>query len=572
MGMSKGIIVSTLVLGLGLSGLSASADSLKSCAVMPAAHLQFVSGLFKPLLGHIPQAVKQLADIGKLDEQQVLPVTIALQLNNEAELDSRIADMYNPSSKSYHLFVSSDEFNARYAPTAEQVAAERASLQAQGLSFQSVSDNRVLIHVQGTVETLNRVFKTELHRYRNDRTGEVSFAPAYDLQAPVESQITAVIGMNSLAHFHNHLRTQDQPQLFGSAVTPSQIRTAYDIPSAADGSGQTLALFELDGYNASDITGYEQLYGLPAMNLQNVLIDGADGSAGSGAVEVVLDIEMMIAVAPHASKIVVYEGTNSSQGLLDTYSKIASDNTARQISSSWGESESTAASSDMNAENTIFKQMVAQGQSLFAAAGDSGADDTGYTPVVDDPAGQPYVIGVGGTKLTMGSGGSYQSETTWNELRIIFGEGGGGGGVSTIWQIPSWQQGAATADTQASSTMRNVPDVSLNADPVSGYNIYEGGKSQTVGGTSAAAPLWAAFTALVNQQRQAAGLSSIGFIAPALYQVGKSSAYTSAFHDIADGSTNGRSGTGFKAVTGYDNATGWGSFNGQALLGQLSQN
>jgi kumamolisin len=282
---------------------------------------------------------------------------------------------------------------------------------------------------------------------------------------------------------------------------------------------------------------------------------------------------MMIAIAPHIDKIVVYEGPNSSAGLLDTYAKIANDNLAKQISSSWGQSEVSSASSDMNTENTIFKQMVAQGQSLYSAAGDSGTNDTGSSPSVDDPAAQPWVIGVGGTKLTMGSNDGYVSETTWNELSWIpfLGEGAGGGGVSTIWEIPSWQQGASTTDAQFSTTKRNVPDVSLNADPKTGYNIYEGGSWQTVGGTSAAAPLWAAFNALVNQNRAAKGLSPLGFAAPAIYSVGKSGAYTSAFNDIADGSTNGKSSSGFKSGVGYDNATGWGSFKGEALLEQLSQ-
>jgi kumamolisin len=561
---SKSFAVSVVTLTMAFA-FSASADVTQSC--------QTNTQVMKPLLGHIPAAVSQTTDIGKLDDQQVLPVTIALHLNNEDELDAKIADMYNPASASFHQFLTSDQFNARYAPTEEQVASEKAFLEANGISVQSVSDNRVLIHAQSDVATLNHVFKTEVHQYK-DSTGQINFAPASELQAPMNSQISAVVGLNNFAQIRSHIAfDQDQPNgLLGNpGLTPSDINKAYNIPNSVDGAGQTLALFELDGYNASDITGYEQKYGLPNVTLQNVYLDGNTGAAGAGAVEVVLDIEMMIAVAPKVDKIIVYEGPNSSQGLLDTYAKIASDNSAKQISSSWGESESTAAAADMNSENTIFKQMVAQGQSLFVASGDDGYLDRGTSASVDDPAGQPYVIGVGGTKLSTGSDGSYQSETTWNELRIIFGEGAGGGGVSTIWEMPSWQQGVGGADSQFSTSKRNVPDVSLNADPKTGYEVYEGGKTQSVGGTSAAAPLWAAFTALVNQNRQQKGLSSLGFAAPAIYAVGKSNAYTAAFNDIADGSTNGRKGSGFKATSGYDNATGWGSFKGAGLLEQLSQ-
>jgi kumamolisin len=560
---SKRFAVSAVAMTMAFA-LNASANVATTC--------QLSTHVMKPLLGHIPAVVKELADIGKLDEQQVLPVTIVLHLNNEDELNARIADMYNPESATFHQFLTTEQFNDRYAPSEEQVASEKAFLESSGISVQTVSDNRVLMHAQANVETLNRVFKTEVHQYRHS-SGEISFAPSVDLQAPMESQISAVVGLSNLAHWHNYLSVDTEHSLLGGGFTPADINKAYNIPNTVDGSGQTLALFELDGYVASDITGYEQKYGLPNVTLQNVLIDGSTGSAGQGAVEVVLDIEMMIAVAPKVSKIVVYEGPNSSQGLLDTYAKIASDNLAKQISSSWGESESTAAASDMNSENTIFKQMVAQGQSLFAASGDSGVNDTGSSPSVDDPAGQPYLIGVGGTKLTTNSDGSYGSETTWNELSFLsfLGAGAGGGGVSTIWEMPSWQQGAATSDSQFSTSKRNVPDVSLNADPKTGYAIYEGGKLQSVGGTSAAAPLWAAFATLVDQNRAKKGLSPLGFAAPAIYAIGKSSAYTAAFNDINDGSSNGRKGTGFKAVTGYDNATGWGSFKGAGLLEQLSQ-
>jgi kumamolisin len=302
--------------------------------------------------------------------------------------------------------------------------------------------------------------------------------------------------------------------------------------------------------------------------LPTSLLTNSSSSFQTLRFEVVLDIEMMVGLAPKASKIVVYEGPNSSAGVIDTYAKIASDNTAQQISSSWGEAEDQAAAADMKSENTVFKQMVAQGQTLYSASGDSGADDDGSKLSVDDPSGQPYVIAVGGTTMTIGSNGAFQSETTWNEL--AGGEGASGGGISTVWSLPSWQKNAATADKQASKTMRNVPDVSLNADPVTGYGIYQGGQWQVVGGTSAAAPLWAAFNALVNSQRLSNKLTATGFIAPALYAVGEGSSYSSSFNDIVQG-TNGTGSDSFSADTGYDNASGWGSFKGAGLLQQLSQ-
>ena len=271
----------------------------------------------------------------------------------------------------------------------------------------------------------------------------------------------------------------------GSAFAPSDIRTAYHVPSNLDGSGQVLGLFELDGYNASDITTYEQQFGLPNVPLENVMVDGAGGSAGGGAAEVTLDIELMAALAPKASKILVYEGPNSDQGMLDVYSRIASDNLAKSVSSSWGSGEDSVTSSFLQSENTIFMQMAAQGQTIYSAGGDSGAyDDGGSSLVIDDPSGQPYVTAVGGTSLTTNSDGSYSKETTWNDS-----SGAGGGGVSTVWTIPSWQKGVGFSSNKGSSTMRNIPDVSLNSDIDTGYAIYTGGSWGTWGGTSAAAPL-----------------------------------------------------------------------------------
>ena len=346
-------------------------------------------------------------------------------------------------------------------------------------------------------------------------------------------------------------------------MTPRDIRAAYGLSSAPQtGVGQSLALFELDGYNPSDIATYESAFGLPAVPLQNVLVDGYSGASGSGAGEVTLDIELQMALASGASKIVVYEGPNSGTGVIDTYNRIATDNLAKQISTSWGLDEASNSGAMLSAENAIFQQMAAQGQTIFAASGDSGAYDNGSSLSVDDPASQPYMVGVGGTRLsTNGAGGSYARETTWNS-----GGNGGGGGISSVWPIPSWQLGVISPNSQASTAMRNVPDVSLDADPNTGYAIAFGGGWYLYGGTSCAAPLWSAFAALVNQQRAAVGLGWLGFLNAQLYPLAQGTSYSSLLHDIADGSTN----RFYPAVAGYDCATGLGSFQGANLLAALA--
>ena len=213
-------------------------------------------------------------------------------------------------------------------------------------------------------------------------------------------------------------------------------------------------------------------------------------------------------------------------------------------------------------------QMAAQGQTIFAAAGDSGAYDDGSSLSVDDPSSQPYMVGVGGTKLTTEQRANTNPKRPGMKTGTL--DGGGGGWISTVWSQPSWQKGTIPVASLGSTTMRNVPDVSLNADPSTGYAIYVGGSWNVYGGTSCAAPLWAAFTALVNQQRLASKLQQIGVTSRRLCceaSIGTSANYGTDFNDIKDGSTNMH----YPAVAGHDDATGWGTYKAQALFNDLIQ-
>lgn len=315
-----------------------------------------------------------------------------------------------------------------------------------------------------------------------------------------------------------------------------------------------------------------------------------------------LDIELQLAVAPEASAILVYAGGNMNSLVVQQYQKIADDNLAKEISTSWGAPEITNDSVSLDGENDAFEQMASQGQSIFAAAGDNGAYDgagtsstvNGTDPtalLVDDPSSQPYMCGVGGTTLavmTPGTNEHYLSETSWGTPATSTG-GGGGGGISRLWPTPFYQVGIVpsagaipsnytTAGTDLPnpnpSTSRNTPDVSFDANPDTGYDIVFGGVADaalTFGGTSCAAPIWAGFTALANEERANNGLPPLGFANPAIYQIGADgySGYTfrypTVFHDIMDGSTN----LYFPAVKGYDSSTGWGSFNGNYLQTDL---
>ena len=526
------------------------------------------------LPGHLPAAALATAtSLGHLNPGAPLSLALTLPLRNEAQLDDLLIRLSDPQDAVQGQHLTSEQFAADYSPTPADYAAVASYARSQGLTVTGTHANRLVLDVSGPAAKVEAAFGVSLVQYQG-ADGRIFHAPDREPTVPssLSRKIRGVLGLEDAQVWHpeSHPATADAvPYQIGtgpnSGLAPSDVKTAYALSGVSQtGSGQTLGLFELDGYKASDITAYESQFGLPNVPLQTILVDGYSGASGSGAAEVTLDIELQAALAPGATKIVVYEGPNTTAGVIDTYNKIASDNTAKEISTSWGEAEQYETSATRTAEQAAFKQMAAQGQTIYAAAGDKGAFDYRRTkPAVDDPASQPYVCGVGGTSLaTNGAGGSYKSETTWNGGSAS----AGGGGISSVWPLPSYQSGVVSAASKGSTTYRNVPDVSLDADPNTGYAVFYNGGWTIYGGTSCAAPLWAAFTALVNQQRASVGKAPLGQANPAIYATAKSSAYSLDFHDIADGSTN----LYYPAVTGYDDATGWGSFKGSSLLTTLA--
>ena len=354
--------------------------------------------------------------------------------------------------------------------------------------------------------------------------------------------------------------------LYGATATTT---TGTATATPLDGTGQKIGLFELDGYDPKDIALYVNQFGLPTVltagtssALQNVLIGTYKGAVltADGQREVTLDIDMALALAPNVTGLYVYEADEATDttAALDIFTRMANDTDPvtslpllNVISCSWGVPELEEDPATRNGENTLFQKMAAQGQSLFCASGDQGAYDN-YNPAnpltynlsVDNPASQPFATGVGGTRLMYNKPvpvsatvltakpGTYVSESAWDTSgpTSLNGPEGGGGGISEVWAKPDYQQGFG-----ASPENRDVPDVSLDADPDTGYDIYVAGKVETDGGTSAASPLWAGFTALVDQQRVLNGLTGLGFANPYLYAIGGGTNYTTDFHDVQSG-------------------------------------
>jgi len=279
---------------------------------------------------------------------------------------------------------------------------------------------------------------------------------------------------------------------------------------------------------------------------------------------------MVNAMAPGISRLLVYEGNPNDFIPNDVLSRIASDDAANQISCSWTWTGGPSASTD-----NIFIQMAAQGQSFFVASGDSDAypgstadSTTGY----GTPSESAYVTSVGGTTLsTSGPTNNWTSETVWN-WGVEYGSSengvGSSGGYSAYYAIPTWQQGVST-NNLGLKTGRNFPDVAMVGDHV--FVAYGNGTTNWFGGTSCAAPLWAAFTALINQQGAANGKSAVGFLNPALYAIGTGTIYSACFHDVTSGNNEwSNSPSAYTATTGYDLCTGWGSPTGTNLINTLA--
>jgi subtilase family serine protease len=543
-------------------------------------------------------------------------VTVTLEPRDPAALEAFADAVSTPGSPQYRHYITPAEFAQRFGAPADQVQAVQASLQAHGLNPGAPSANGLSIPVSASAGTLAQAFKVSFaHVTLQNGTSAIANQEAPTLDGDVAPDVQAVLGLNTLsparpllarahaagasAHLLPRVVTggpQPQPSCtsdlgFAKAqsdggFTADQIASAYGFSglyqSGDEGAGQTVAVLELESYDPADIAAYESCYGVNAP-ITNVPVDGGAGS-GSGSGEAALDIENVIGLAP-AAHIAVYEGPNSGSGPYDTFSAIISQHIAQVVTASWGQCEFINGSGEASSESTLFQEAAAQGQTILSASGDQGAEDCFPTPPtaqVDDPASQPYVTGVGGTKIA--ALGPRPSESVWNDMYPI---GASGGGVSSLWKMPAYQANTPASlhvinsDSSSATCLatsgycREVPDVAADADPASGYIIYWNGTGaagpgqpagwQVVGGTSGAAPTWAALIALINASAACHGVP-IGFANPALYEAA-ATGYANEFNDIVTGNNDmtGVNGGHFAARAGYDMATGLGSPNGAAL-------
>ena len=524
-------------------------------------------GQEKPVPGGVPAAVKMLVPNGVPAATKQLNVAIGLRVRNSDELNQFLAELYDPASPNYFRYLTPLEFTERFGPSPEDYDAVARFAEARGLTVTTRYPNRMVLGVAGTVADLERALQIKIRTYPHPTESRNFYAPDTDPMVDAALPILSISGLDNYSNQKPNLKLRPADTFSGvspnSGSGPSgsyignDFRSAYVPGVSLAGHGQIVGLVEFDGYHANDITNYEQQAGLSAVPLQNVFVDGYNGSAGSGNSEVCLDIEVAISLAPALSEVIVYEAPNGSPW-VDILNRIANDDAANQISCSWG-----GGGPDPTAEQ-IFQEMAAQGQSFFNATG----DDDAFTGSIPFPSDSPNIIEVGGTTLSTASG-TWSSETTWNWGFSHGSYTGSSGGISIVYSIPVWQQGINMSANQGSTTHRNVPDVALTADNV--FVDYNNGSSGLFGGTSCAAPLWAAFTALVNEQAANNSRPPAGFLNPAIYAIGKGGNYSTRFHDIASGNDiTGQSGGKFSAVSGYDLCTGWGTPTGINLINDLA--
>jgi subtilase family serine protease len=512
---------------------------------------------------HVRAAVRtgEARSVGHLPATQIMRLVLVLPLRNQAELENLLQELYDPSSLSYRQFLTVEEFTARFGPTPEDYDTVINFAETNGLAVVGTSRNRLNLDVSGSVENIERALHVTMGIYQHPTENRTFYAPDREPTPYLSVQLWHIAGLDNYSIPHPNIVRRNNSAEKSSATTGSgpsasflgsDMRAAYYGGTALTGSGQSLGLVEYYGTDLADLTTYYKNAG--QTNNVPITLLSTDGtsktclaSQGCDDLEQTIDMTQALGMAPGLSSLVLYIGSTD-EAIFNAMATASPLNA--QLSSSW-----TWGPSDPSTDDPYFMAFAMQGQNLFQAAGDSGAWN--FESEIF-PADDVYITSVGGTDLdTASAGGPWSSETAWSD---------GGGGISPdAYKIPSWQTAAASGCSACSKAYRNGPDVSANSN----FTFYvcadqEACTANMWGGTSFAAPMWAGYLALVNQQSIANGNKPLGFINPALYTIGLSSSYDTDFHDVTSGSN------GYAATSGYDLATGWGSPNGAALIAALA--
>jgi kumamolisin len=485
-------------------------------------------------------------------------LVIVLPLRNQADLERFLKELYDPESPSYRQFLKVEEFTARFGPTQQDYDAVVDWAETNQFTIAGMSRNRMNLDVTGSVAAIESAFHVKMGLYQHPTENRTFYAPDREPTVDLPFELWHIAGLDNFSIPHSTL-TRRSLEATSEATTGScpeqsfcgsDMRAAYYEGSTLNGSGQSLGLLEFAGTDLDDLDTYFANAG--QTNNVPITLLSTDGTSTSciypdcDDTEQNIDMTQSLGMAPGLASLVMYVGSTD----VAIFNAMATASPLNaQLSSSW-----TWYPPDPGTDDPYFQEFAAQGQNLFQAAGDGGAWSSSSAIY---PADDVYLTSVGGTDLeTSGPGGAWSSETAWTD--------GGGGIGPDKFAIPFWQTTTASGCSECSNSYRNGPDVSANAN----FTFYVCADQSTCtanywGGTSFAAPMWAGYLALVNQQAAADGEPTLGFINPALYDIGLSSSYDTDFHDITSGNN------GFAATTGYDLATGWGSPNGSGLINGL---
>ncbi|MGD0648030.1 MAG: S53 family serine peptidase [Acidobacteriaceae bacterium] len=545
----SGILCLTFAVGVSILSVGSQAQSVKT--------------------RHVREAVSngEAQPVGRLASSQIMNLNLVLPLSDPAGLESFLSDVYDPSSASFHKFLTPTEFTAKFGPSQAQYDAVVQFAVSNGFTVTGGSRDAMDVQVKGPVSAVESAFHVHMLTYQHPTENREFYAPDAEPTTDLSFELWHISGLDNYSIPHRLLEKRsdyaaahgiDVKDVVSHATTGSgpsasflgsDMRAAYYGTGTLTGAGQNLGLFEYLGTDLADLTTYYT--NVKQTNKVPVSVISTDGTSTSCVytkaggdcddTEQTLDMTQALGMAPGLASLVMYVGSTDTAiiGALTTHSPLPT-----TIGCSWGWTPA-----DPTTLNPYFEKMAAQGQNFFAASGDSS---TWSRRNEAWPADNAYVVSVGGTDLiTASAGGPWKSETAWVDS---------GGGISPdSIAIPAWQQiaGVITTTNKGSKTLRNGPDVSANAN----FTFYTCADqtaclANDYGGTSFAAPMWAAYIALVNQQLASQGKGTIGFINPTIYAQNVTSVYDTDFHDI----TSGKSGS-YTAVTGYDLVTGWGSPN-----------
>lgn len=511
----------------------------------------------------VPRFVSAARLLGPAAPTQRIHLVVFLAYPNSAAVANFTQSVNDPNSANYGAFLTPTQFAADFAPSPSTYSTVEYVMSGSGMQIVGTYANRKVIDVVATVAQADTFFRTVIDQYSyNNVTYYANSVPAL-IPNVLRGTLMAVSGFNNFAKHIANPPAVSNPLTTPFGFGPLDIETAYNEPvhvnHATSGSGVTLAIETAYDYLDNDVQTYWASYGVHRTGYLLRAVVGDPVNQGLPAPgqsdETTLDVQQTTSNATGAN-VLVYEGVDPLNSTFDDiYEQTVIDPRVDVVTTSWGSCEAGSDPNEVAADNDLFEQGAAEGQTRFAASGDNGSKDCGTNnppdglpgqpnPAnVDFPASSPWIAASGGTTLSLNANRSIHSETAWAN---------GGGGVSQFFTLPSYQ---SPVRTLASRSFRNVPDVALDADPNTPYSLYYFGSwALSVGGTSAVAPNMAALYAQIDQfYGRRLGLAQTG-----LYNGLRRGAYPgSAWHDIVAGS-NGD----YAAHSGYDNATGVGSLNG----------